>query len=341
MRLMLPCSDGASAWQRRAATSLLLCLLLGLTSGEAHGQSGDAAEAASALFQEGLRDMKAEAYDQACPRLAKSLELDPRMGTLFTLAECEARSGALASSFAHFGEFLERAKALAPEEHERQEPRIVEAKRRRAGLEARVPRLSIEVSSDAPADAQLLRGDTTVPRRQWGTAMPVDPGRHRIVLRATDGRESEAIVELQPGEREVVKLSLRSGPQPAPSPAPKTTPPPAAPADTTGQQVAAWISLGFGAAGMITAGAATIVLLGKQDTVDANCDGSACNPVGFAEAESVPTLSAIGTVGFAVGAAGLALGTVLLLTLPDTEEATRVGLGARGTPLGLNFEQRW
>jgi hypothetical protein len=57
---------------------------------------------AEALFDRGLRDMQSGNYDKGCPALAESHRLDPRLGTLFTLAECEAQWGKTGSAVAHY-----------------------------------------------------------------------------------------------------------------------------------------------------------------------------------------------------------------------------------------------
>ncbi len=42
---------------------------------------------AEALFESGLREMRAGNYALGCPRLAESYQLEPLAGALFTLAE--------------------------------------------------------------------------------------------------------------------------------------------------------------------------------------------------------------------------------------------------------------
>ena len=86
------------------------------------------------------------------------------------------------------------------------------------------------------------------------------------------------------------------------------------------------------------------MLLDKKATVDDNCDGTVCNQVGFDATEDVPTLSIVGSVGFGVGLAGLAIGTILLLTAPDEEGLARHGFqltGAHGAELGIGIERAW
>ena len=62
--------------------------------------------AAEALFSKGLADMEAGRYDAACPAIGESYRLDPRGGTLFTLAECEAKAGKIATAVARYDDAL-------------------------------------------------------------------------------------------------------------------------------------------------------------------------------------------------------------------------------------------
>ena len=52
---------------------------------------------AETLFNQGLEAMEAGNYEKGCPAIAESQRLDPRPGTVFTLAECEAKRGRIAS----------------------------------------------------------------------------------------------------------------------------------------------------------------------------------------------------------------------------------------------------
>src|SRR4051812_38383125 len=94
-------------WAMRA------CLALGpmLFAGSAWAQEDAAAEA---LFNKGPSEMEAARYETACPTIKESQRLDPRMGTLFPLAECEAKGGMIASAVAHYNESPRLFPRLAP-----------------------------------------------------------------------------------------------------------------------------------------------------------------------------------------------------------------------------------
>ncbi|MBW2524564.1 MAG: hypothetical protein JRI23_10325 [Deltaproteobacteria bacterium] len=338
-----------------ALATFALCgtLVLSATAGEPTG------DRATRLFDSGLEAMKREDFAAACPLLAESYQLDRRLGALFTLAECEARGGMSASAWEHFGAYLERVETLEPDQRAAQAARIQEAERRRSGLEPEIPLLTIDVPTDLPPGATVDHNGRRVERADWGVPRRIDPGRHAIVLRVPDGRMAETVVEIEPGEREQVRLAVEAPPTStasAAASAPPTAastpgpPPDSVPGGSTDgpmgpQHIAGWVTLGVGAAGMITALVATAVLLDKKEVVEANCEGSLCNDAGFAEAEDVPTLNWVGSVGFGVGVAGLAAGALLLLTAPAPSSAEvagwRLRAAAPGAALGLSLRAGW
>src|SRR5438477_5379956 len=79
--------------------------------------------AAEALFNKGLADMQAGHYDTGCPSIAESYRLDPRPGTLFTLAECEAKGGKLATAVARYEDYLQLFARLTPDQQAKQKGR--------------------------------------------------------------------------------------------------------------------------------------------------------------------------------------------------------------------------
>jgi hypothetical protein len=167
---------------------------------------------AEALFQEGVKAIDANNVAEGCAKLEESERLDPAIGTEFRLADCHERLGRLASAWAAF---LELASKVA-------KPQQVEKARARA--DALLPRLSRIRLVLPPATATLegleilldggrppkppaagagsgfatnLRDGVRVGSAAWGSALPVDPGSHRILATAP-GRvswETTVVVE--------------------------------------------------------------------------------------------------------------------------------------------------
>src|SRR5688572_10356592 len=90
--------------------------------------------AAEALFNRGMTDMEAGRYDAGCKAIAESQRLDPRPGTLFTLAVCETRWGHIATAVTHYGDYLTLYDRLTPDHQARQVERAKEAKKQRDTL---------------------------------------------------------------------------------------------------------------------------------------------------------------------------------------------------------------
>jgi hypothetical protein len=136
----------------------------------------DEASAAAALFDQGLAEMQAGRYDTGCPALAESQRLDPRPGVVFTLAECEARWGRIASAVAHYEDYLRAYRALAPEKQLAQHARASIAEKQRAALAPDVPTLRLELPDDAPEGMRVLRDGVPLGVGSLGRALPIDPG---------------------------------------------------------------------------------------------------------------------------------------------------------------------
>jgi hypothetical protein len=131
--------------------------------------------AAQALFDQGRELMAHGEPDQACPRFEESQRLDSGLGTQFNLAECYEAVGKLASAHTLYLEVAAQARATGQTRRERV------ARARAEEVEPKLPKLVIEVLPDQQLAAIAVERDgTSVGDAQWGLAVPVDPGRHRV-----------------------------------------------------------------------------------------------------------------------------------------------------------------
>src|SRR5262249_41226110 len=128
---------------------------------------------AEALFAEGRRLMAAGDYEAACPKLAASQKLDPGVGTMLNLADCHEKSGKTASAWVEFREVISSARAAGSKEREQL------ARTRAAALEKKLARLTITVDG-AGAKVQVTRDGVAIDHAAFGTAVPVDPGKHVV-----------------------------------------------------------------------------------------------------------------------------------------------------------------
>jgi len=187
---------------RRATASGVGMVAILLAIGGARAAGASVEDAAETMFQRGLADMLAGRYGSGCPAIAESLRLERRPGTLFTLAECEARAGLIASALEHYDAFLQLVAELSPEAAERQRERRRIASEQRANLSSQVPLLTIRLPPEAAAGTVVRRDDVVVDQAALGTAINVDPGPH-LVTAAPPGSATvaERRFVLRPGER--------------------------------------------------------------------------------------------------------------------------------------------
>ncbi|MBI3202939.1 MAG: hypothetical protein HYZ29_15480 [Myxococcales bacterium] len=326
-----------SARARKVTAALAITAVLGVSE-RCLAQDSAAAEA---LFDKALADFDAGRLDAACPAFAESQRLDPRPGTLFTLAECEARAGLLASAVGHYGDYLAQFGRMTQAEQKKQRGRDKIALGALEKLRPDVPQLTIVVPEGTPPDASVSRNGKALGRAALGVALPVDPGEHEVVLTLTDGRTSRKALTLAKGAKERVVLDLPAASAPE-APAPASVPPREAPVTTRpGSSPWPWVIGGVGVAGIAVGSVTGLMVLGKKKTIQDHCDGPVCDVTGKEAADSAKTLGWVSTAGFGVGVVGVGVATALLIGggSQKTERATRtlpvVVATERGAWLGL------
>ena len=329
-----------------------LPLLLGALSA-----SGAEPAAAQALFNEGKQLMAAGRYAEACPKLEESQRLDPGMGTLFNLAECDEHLGKTATAWAAYLDVASQAKLAA------QPAREKVARERAAALEPKLGRLAITTpAAGSPGSAgldalELRRNGVLIGKAQWGASLPVDPGEHIVVASAPGRRSWQGSVRVEPAKAQTIAVpalqpalvatpAVAAAPVPstiAPS-APRATRPTARAAETPAPEPPASAPLGPQKIAAIAIGGLGVVGLGlgtyfglssksKHDDAGAHCAGNACDAEGVSLRSDAISAGNGSTVAFALGAAAVAGGAVLWLTAPTTSrESARVSVapGAGG-----------
>lgn len=296
-----------------------VALAVFLAAGVAAADGNDAA--AAALFDQGLAEMEASHFDAACPKLAESFHLDPRAGTLFTLAECEARGGKIASAVTHYGDYQARFERMTAQERVKQKERPIIAERQLAALRPRVPELTINVRGSLPEGAVVKRDGVPLGAPSLGTSLPVDPGPHEVTIVLSDGAVTKETFDVRDAEKKVVELAPPS-PRPLTTPGSKVTPPPTAP-PTPGGHLG--LTVAAGALSVVGLGVGTvtgILTLGKKSTIDANCVGTVCNAAGKDAGDASRTLGLVSTIGFIAGGAFAAAAVVLFVTEPKGPRVT-------------------
>lgn len=126
-----------------------------------------------ALLTEGQKLMETGRMAEARDKLEASVRHDPSLPALLLLADCQARLGATASAWGNFHRAEERARILGDK------AAAEEAVKRAAALEPGLTRVRFEVETGGASAAISLDGQP-LPESAWGTAIPIDPGRHKV-----------------------------------------------------------------------------------------------------------------------------------------------------------------
>jgi hypothetical protein len=279
---------------------------------------------AAAQFDKGLADMEAGRYTSGCPALAESYRLDPKPGALFTLAECEAKWGKIASAIAHYDDFASLLARLPRDLQSRDRDRLRIAAAQSKALGLLVPELTLVLPPSAPPGAVVKRDGVALGRPSLGVPLPVDPGEHVVVVE-NEGASREERITVAKGEKLRVDLRLPepvASPSRPPAEAPRVKPPapPLEEARSSGHSLT-YIAFGVGTAALFTGAITGALVLGKKGTIETHCANTSCDATGLDAARSARTLGLVSTIGFGVAAAGTALGLVLLAT--DSRPAPR------------------
>jgi hypothetical protein len=286
--------------------------------------------AAQALFDEAKGLTAAGKYAEACPKLVESQRLDPSIGTQFYLADCFEHEGKLASAWINYVEVADRAKLAGEPDREGF------ARKRAEALVGRLPKLVLTVPEALrPVPGLEVKFDgVVIGPAQWGTPVPVDPGRHALAAAAPGKRAWEGTVSVA-GEAGTVTAAipmLADAPPPV-TPPPVRSAPPSRALRTTGLVIGgvgvACIGVGLGLGG---------VALSKKGQVGGHCDGADdCDPTGLSLRSSAIGAATASTGVFVAGAVLLGGGVVLLVATRPSAPATGLAVGPNGVSLGGSF----
>ena len=163
--------------------------------------------------------MEAGRFDAGCPAIEASYKLDPRPGTLFTLAECEAKRGRVATAAARYEDYLSVYARLSAEQRRKQGDREQIAREQQAALRLAIPMLTLTLPPDAPKEAVVKRDGAELSGAALGVALPVDPGEHRLTTQVPGGYVTELRITIDKGEKRELTLPVKTvlsvGPKPA------------------------------------------------------------------------------------------------------------------------------
>lgn len=277
---------------------------------------------ARALFEEGLALYQAESWEAACAKLAESQRVEASVRTLGLLASCQEKRGLVATAWRGYVD----AAVLAAE---RADDLGAVARERAFALEARVPRLVIQVK-DEPGLVVRCDGKQ-VSREDLASMLYLDPGRVEIVV-TLQGRETfRTTALLEESKKTIVVVPVERGPV-----APKPLPPEVAAIDPLVPLGIAVAVLGLGSIGVGAGfGAAAKDANDESILIQDTCSGASCD-AGRALREDAQTYATISTATIVSGLIAAAGGTVMFaVALSDASDAESAPSPAPTLAFGL------
>jgi len=299
----------------------------------------DAGATATALFEQGLKDMAAGNYKQACKELAASNAALPDSGTMGALAECLTADGRITSAWQRWRELADNAPTADLR---------ADATDHASALAPRLPRFLVKLSTATPGlvvtvDGHKIDLDLTVP-------LPVDPGTFSVAATAPGYQEWRHDFHAAEGQVTSVEIpALVAARAPAGSEVAVSTM-----VDDPGRRrhtrrTLALATLGAGAATLVVGGLFGLKASSKWDAANNECGGDVdtCrDAASLARAQTDVQASRdaglLSSVAVTAGAAIVVAGAVLWLTAPRVDErkvAWRVTPTLHPANLGLTVSR--
>jgi serine/threonine-protein kinase len=294
--------------------------------------SASSKAAAEALFDEGVKQMKAGQFAEACPKLEESQRIDPGVGTLLYLAECYEKSGRIASAWATFREAASLAGASGQVERERT------ARDRAQKIEAQLSYITVVAAPETKAlrGLTIVVGPNTLGSGLVGTPTPIDPGEQRIEVSAPGREPFVTTVKVETARRYEVNVpALREQPQAAPATQQAEPPPAVAPAifaplneqpATPKANPLKTVGIVVGGVGLVGIGVGSYFGLRaiskmNEATDEGSCANGLCQDAEDLEkTEQASDAAVISNVAFAAGGALLVTGVALYVFAPDPKQ---------------------
>jgi hypothetical protein len=295
-----------------------------------------AAETAAArtLAVDGLKLAKAGQCTEAVDKLERAEKLKHSAIVLGRLGECYVSLGKLVQGSELLRKMLREPLPAEPspalqQVYERAQQLVQETKPKIAGL-------TINLTGAKEATPTLLVDGAEVPATVLGVELPVDPGEHAIEVRAPGFLKAKGRATLATGEKQAISLELKRDPNavvpeaaaapvgPVANPtAPNaatnnasaglSVPPPEPVHHSSSTRTLGYVSYGVGAVGLGLGLVFGRAAMQDKDTLDNECPNKVCSSDQSDKLDSAKTKGLVSTIGFGVGAAGVVLGTVLVI----------------------------
>ncbi|MEZ4369278.1 MAG: hypothetical protein R3B07_00575 [Polyangiaceae bacterium] len=186
-------------------------------------------------------------------------------------------------------------------------------------LERRIPKVAFEVPADFAGHLELDGSAVGDPSQ----AQSVDPGKHTVHASAEGFEDFELSLELEEGESKTATIELTPLPKQSASP-----PKQAEQVESTSlTRPLGYVSLGVGVVGVALGSYFGLQAKSTRDELGDACAQDRCPADLKAKYDDGKQQALFSTVGFAVGAAGLVTGVVLLMLAPSETEQGPVQAG--------------
>lgn len=287
------------------ASAGLVCLLA------ARAAHADAAADAQALFDQGISDMKAGNFDQACKELNASLQKHADSGTKGALATCLTKINKVATAWQLWKDLVDTAPSADYK---------ADAAKKVAELEPRLPHFVVKAAK-TPGLVITVEDRSVDP--SVSVPLPVDPGKFKVTATAPDYKEWTG--EFTAEEGKTVTVDVPALVILPPDQRKKTTTNGIMLVDTSARHSRRQLAVGIAAAGGVSL--AIGLFFGHQasskfDDVKKECGGdiNQCPGNQFMQANrdfnSAHTAATVSTVLVAIGAVVVIGGGVAWFTAP-------------------------
>jgi hypothetical protein len=146
---------------------MIRCLVLTAAIMASNNAGADAPADATALFDQGIKDMRAGKTEVACKELSASLARYPDSGTKGALAECYTKLGKVASAWTLWHELADTV----------DDPDLKADAAKNADLLApRLPHFAIKFVAPPPSGLTISVGGNSVADPTLDVPLPIDPG---------------------------------------------------------------------------------------------------------------------------------------------------------------------
>lgn len=316
------------------------CLALALTShgSRAHAGSPNDRVVAESLFDEGRKLLDDGKLEEACAKLDASNRLDPAVGTLLNLGDCNERRGRIATAWSNY----RAAGSLALTRGDA--ARAEFARKRSEAVQSRLSTLTVVVTTPEPG-LRVTRDGVLVEDAALGAALPIDPGTHVIEAQAPGKKTWTSKVTVAPGAPssasvKIEPLVTETAPT-TPTASPTARAAPAGPPGEGGNNLLrtlGFVGVGVGAAAI---GAGVYFALRARSLWSdgqPHCDASyRCDDVGFMLNHDARRSGDFATATLTAGLVVAAAGTLAILFAPgrslSSPSPTRASTASTGFSL--------